>query len=433
MNELLILGELVLICSLMTLIRNKKKSSILSPVYVFLLTYGLVYICGWIAWPLDYSMGGVSAFIEIDSVQALEALRDGLSIMVFFVIGVVLHTLRGPTRVSVAYQLGKSSLFHDKKIALSTCVLVFTLAILSLLLNMLGAGFGSLWDRKLYIPVSILEAKILGNVTAPLALISIGFIHARMGVIGKLFAVLMLSAFFITYFSLASRWLAITFLLFSLGLYSAAPNARFSKLAVLCSLVGVFILLPLPLALRSMPSQGLNPFLGYMLTDGYLVAKLEYGKLVNNVLFAFPLSAYVSSLPKLSYSDFLVSINPLPGSMIGWYELVVLLRLNPYTPFNTTGQLLNHGLVITAGYYSILGMYFSRLDYKIIEFVNKGNVILSAVLLGMSFLYILTTLQYNLRSSTRLIYYMMFIELLFSYVVPRVFGLRKRRNREAIF
>jgi hypothetical protein len=131
-----------------------------------------------------------------------------------------------------------------------------------------------------------------------------------------------------------------------------------------------------------------------------------------NTFYGFPLTAYVASAPHLPLSYFLTSVSPLPGSLTSWYEINAQMRVNAYIPYNAIGELLNYGWYIAVLVSFLLGAVLTAIDVDIRRRLRQREYLLPTVYIGLTVLFLLSTTQYNLRSSTRLLYYMMAISFL---------------------
>jgi hypothetical protein len=109
--------------------------------------------------------------------------------------------------------------------------------------------------------------------------------------------------------------------------------------------------------------------------------------------------------------DLLLSINPLPGVMVGWYDVYEQFRVSKFIPYNTPGVLLTINIFFAFLYYWCLGIYFSFLGYSLIDYIKRNKIIRAGIVLTLAFSIIFMETQYKLRSTTRLIYYLIFIQV----------------------
>jgi len=109
----------------------------------------------------------------------------------------------------------------------------------------------------------------------------------------------------------------------------------------------------------------------------------------------------------------LTSISPLPGFLTDWPRVQEYLRLNAFVPYTALGELLNYGVNVGLAYFFVVGIYVSYIDLNIREALVRGRLFYVVVMLGLLLLFILVLWQYNLRSATRLLYYVLLAQILF--------------------
>ncbi|MBT8273431.1 MAG: hypothetical protein KJO77_06475, partial [Bacteroidia bacterium] len=104
-----------------------------------------------------------------------------------------------------------------------------------------------------------------------------------------------------------------------------------------------------------------------------------------------------------------ISLNPLPGGMIGWYKYAPDLRLNPFAPFTLHGQVFNMGITFTSLFFLILGLIFAHFERIIRNYLVANQRGISFVLVLLLSLFLFYSFEYYLRSAVRYIYYAYFI------------------------
>ena len=132
-----------------------------------------------------------------------------------------------------------------------------------------------------------------------------------------------------------------------------------------------------------------------------------------------PIAAYTMHADPLSATFLLTSISPLPGFLTEWPRIQEYLRLNEHVPYSGLGELLNYGVLVGSSYFFIVGLYVSHIDRKIRIELAKGGLLYVASMFGLLMIFMLTLWQYNLRSATRIIYYLMVAQMLL-WILVRV-------------
>lgn len=396
------------------LIKRKRLVVLYSPVYLFLAYYLFIFIIGWFLSPLELGPGGVSANIELNKNDSLLTLQYGLGICLSFSLGVLLNLYFMQSGFHKKLALFKRDSVSNQSLHISNTVVVFIflLCLLTILMVLMGVGMSNIWYREHYLPIEFRELKIVGIAFTPIAIISAGYIFLRIRKPTKFLVIIFISGFFLIYFSLASRWFSLIPILFMLGILMSRPSSSTIGWLVVLSAVLSFILLPIPLYLRSLETQGILPYVLALQNIAEIINWSVIGRMTNNLFFSFSLTGYVAIYENIDLSYLFISLNPLPGSLISWYSAVEHLRINQYTPFNLPGELLNQGFLVAAIFYFFLGVYFSRVDNKVAYFLSKNKIILPALFVGVALFFTVSSLQYNLRSGVRLLYYMAFIQFI---------------------
>ncbi|MEJ2862450.1 hypothetical protein [Actinomycetospora flava] len=215
--------------------------------------------------------------------------------------------------------------------------------------------------------------------------------------------------YLLLYFSLGSRQMALCPVLLAVGFHVARPF-RGSQLALVAAAVVALALLPLPLFLRGGGEHGLFPYLA-ALPDAQSPIQVLAGAL-DNVFISFPLiGATAFQFAAIPRSTMWIELNPLPGDSAGWYDVASSVRINPYTPYATIGELGNHGWVVVVVFWLIAGLFLGYLAVRIPSLTAAGHRGMALVLTALPLLFILYSLQYNLRSSVRLLVYAALIDL----------------------
>ncbi|CAN5423971.1 hypothetical protein BH10ACT5_BH10ACT5_08880 [soil metagenome] len=162
--------------------------------------------------------------------------------------------------------------------------------------------------------------------------------------------------------------------------------------------------LSLMIQLRGVPGQqGLSGYLDYILSGQYSLTPAQVEAVVNNLLLSIPVTLASARLPTPP-GMLEISFNPLPGELVGWYEISPYLSLGYQTPSNAIGQLLAGDLV-----YQLLGWATLSVILIIPALLRRplgptlGVIAGSAsalMVLGAT----LQFLQYSLRSGMRFVW-----------------------------
>lgn len=285
-------------------------------------------------------------------------------------------------------------------------VIVFFVSLLSILLLSIGIGIESILIRMTYLSVNWHLGHVIGAALCPFCIVALGYVYEanRKYLLRKF--VILIPAFLIAmlFFSMASRRFALIPLLFACGKWMWDTSSRKNMRAMFFATIIAFLIVPIPLSLRRLNEYGLIPFFAAIFSGG-----VDWSGMANslmNIFFSLPLAAYIKSLPRLGYAHFIMSINPMPGWFVGWYQVASEFRVNKYIPYSGLGELMNYGWAALSAYYGVVGSLLTFLETKarLSKEPHKRFVVIA---FGM--LFAIFSVQYNLRSCTRLIYYSVII------------------------
>lgn len=172
---------------------------------------------------------------------------------------------------------------------------------------------------------------------------------------------------------------------------------------------------------RSNLDQGVISNIIYFYNNGVSFDKSFDGL---NYLFGFSfLSTLVtSSFFDVSLNDFFVSINPLPGTIIDVSSVVNKHKITVFAPYSALGTLGVLGFAYVSVYYFIVGLIF---DFCKTYFPLRFSIA-SSIIFVLFILFVTLSLQYQLRTATRFVYYAIFVFLFFK-IISSFMLIKKRR------
>jgi hypothetical protein len=305
-------------------------------------------------------------------------------------------------------------------------------AAMPLLMLVAGAGASPLWSRPDYLIGASGGVFSLGKNLAPVGVLAAtvlttGTLHRH----GRNLGAALLVAYSLVLFALGTRLLALIPVLVAASWLITRTDRRSSRtIGVICAAaVASFVLLSLPLALRQLPTHGLAPYAAALVTDPGFVAGETLRTALSNILFGFPLTYAVAYTGTgLSPSTLEVAVNPLPGNLTTWYEIAPYLRLNVNTPYNAMGELGHFGLLVVLAFFIATGVLLAWLWR--LRLMNPALATIARLMVvGTTLLICVTAIQYNLRSTSRLLYYVaaVGVSLLVTRVVLRTLSRSNHR------
>lgn len=296
--------------------------------------------------------------------------------------------------------------------------IIFVIAVAPLVLLLYGKG-SAIYSAPAYLDhTGPAWALSVGNSLAPISLfgLAIAILAWRGGT--RVLAAMTMACWAVVLFSAGTRRIALIPAVFFLALYlvpdrTGAPRRVRWPTAVICVYVSI-VLIGVALRLRgSDVGVGFVPFLGVVQDDPWNFLKPDLAGSLGNILFGVPLSGYVASeAPHLSFHALATSITPLPSGLTDWGEIAPTLRVNAFTPYAGIGELANHGWLVLVVFTFGVGVVFAACDAGV-RSMGQWGLAMSPVLVGLSLLFTLDFCEYNLRSSTRIVYYCAALTLAF--------------------
>jgi hypothetical protein len=283
----------------------------------------------------------------------------------------------------------------------------------------------ALFRRSLYIENAVQDSGLAGlaGQLSIAAVILLGYLLGSLRSPGsKLLAALIALGYLMAFFGSGSRRLAMFPLLLALG-YLVARRTRLSMLLLIVSIPASLYLVRVALFLRGLPSHGVIPYLDAL--PGLEAYAVGWDSILNNVLISFGIiGATAFQQPWISPEVFAISVNPISGESAGWYDVAATLRINVYTPYAGVGELANTGLPYLIGYFLVVGVILGFLDLQVQRFLRDGLPMLGLATVGLTGLFVLYSVQYNLRPATRMLIYAIVVAL----VVEVVYRLMRKRR-----
>ena len=425
MTYLLVATLTVVLAFLVKRIHRRLRFRLWSPIYLALLTYLLLGYGGMLLYGFTQAAGGTFYSLPVSRSALAWTMVQILVLLNMICLGSLTYLgVVRPQRPSVSPPAREPESTIERRGGLgltrASSLGILLLALIPLVLIVLGSGVGNVWARSIYLPEEHQMLKILGSSLAVVAVFGSGMVSAggrRSSRPIRLLGVLVFAAYEVIFFALATRQFAVAPAVFCFGALLARPRSKSLQLLAGLALIATPLLIQAPLNLRGLQSQGLSPFLAYLAGSGssfflQMFSPEQLRTYLLNTFYGFPLTAYVASAAHIPIPYLLTSINPLPGSLTSWYQVNAQLRVSEYIPFNSLGELLNYGLSIAGASFFLLGMILTSIDRGIRRRLARGSYLLPTVYIGLTVLFLLSTTQYNLRSSVRLLYYMLAISIL---------------------
>lgn len=344
----------------------------------------------------------VSIRLRVTEGYHIQAAVIGIVFSVAFTVGALLAGPRS-VRVSIA-QIGDSlaELGRSFRVPNGTLVAVGYAGIFLTIYARQGAllsgryleADGSVW------------AVALSNAVAPLAILVLCIAAAKPGP-WRWLAILGIGIWFLLLFGRASRTIAVfpAFILFGRAFASGTKIRAYS---IGIAVAATVFLMQLPLVGRANTGGvGIIPLSEQLFTrTDEVFAGFSLSAILGNILFSGPLTGVVANRP-IPSEAFWISINPMPGTLAGWPEIKDSLRLSRSTPYNALGELGAHGWVALVVVAAAIGFLLALSTRFASTFKGAYAMTATLLVLGLTGFFSVSILQYNLRSSVRLIWYIL--------------------------
>jgi hypothetical protein len=308
-----------------------------------------------------------------------------------------------PVRITLA-QIGKSISELGQTFKIPDGALVIT-GYAGILLTIYGRQ-GGLLQGSYNVVDGPSWAVALSNAIAPLAILVLSIVASKPGP-WRWLAIVGIGIWFLLLFARASRTIAV-FPIILLFARTFTSGARVRPHSVALVVIGTIFLMQLPLVGRANPDGvGIIPLTQQVLSrPEEIFSGFSLGGILGNILFTGPLTGVVANR-QIPLEAFWVSINPLPGSWAGWSEYKGILRVDSSTPYNALGELGAQGWFALVAVAFAVGLLLA-LSTRIASRLDGAFALAASLLvLGITVFFSVSILQYNLRSSVRLIWYIL--------------------------
>lgn len=363
---------------------------------IYLIGYGAAIALATL-WPSCVRLVGVSEHYRLrSSTQILIIVCT--SILPFLLVEVLKYILTP----SIEQAATKQEKLASRKTLPTVIVLFASLGMMSMMgAQAIDYGIGSILKRPFYIS-SHGQYSTLGvfrSIMVVVPLISGYLFTACRDKNWRWFAILPLAMFAFLQFSYASRQIPLGFILFFASYYRG--SGRVPGIFAIVSIIAVTLFsYNLCLHNRALSHHGFIPYLGNM-GNGFGDLSALAMTITDSVSV---LDATIGKYKPIS-GDYLISLHPLPGKLVGWAELAPTMRIHRYVPYCTMGELAAGGLGFVFAYYSFVAIAVGTAETVLTRLLRNDNSVAHLCLRVFCLAFAVFSLQYNLRSSTRMVYY----------------------------
>lgn len=272
-----------------------------------------------------------------------------------------------------------------------------------------GGDIGAVLERTEYLSQ---DAGGLGGFAAQLSLgavILLGHLFAIEKGVSRVTILMAFAAYCVLFFSLASRSFAMALPLFAIGYFSGTFNAK-GKVLIAAGCAWALYALQIPLFMRSQPVHGLFPYVQAL--PDFISRPSEVLQPIKNILIAFNITAETAfGSPSIPLENIMIALNPMSGDAAGWYNIASQQRLNLFVPYSGIGELANVGGFELFAFFLCAGFVLGYMERRVARLLREDRQIYGLIFVGLAALFAFMCIQYNLRSASRILYYMIVFDV----------------------
>ena len=409
------------------LITKSIKYFLLSPIYLYLL-FGIFSLIISVLYYYFYDDKiNLYNFDVVTSQSFFKIIKLYILALISFSLGVIFYYEISNKNLKRLFNKSFSEkLFFKVKTSKNLIKNASNLLILILFLYLLVYG-KSIFVRDIYLPdVSrggIIIIKILSFIEA----VMLAFAFNDNKFKSRLYLLILL----IISIGTGSRTVFLSLLIYILIVFITQGNSFKNKIKFFINLMISFVFLAYLIQFRSLKSHGVYP---YIMSLGEVNNSMK--SIIFNLYYSLIFGVYVTiktlqEAPKNWYLIY-VSLNPLPGKFVGWYDHIHQFKLNKFAPYSLHGTVFKMGKLFTILYFFITGVIFSFMEKKIRQYLSKNQRTLAFVLTLLLMLHIVYGFEYPLRSAFRYIYYSYFVVLVvYSFKILKSYLKKSRKEKNA--
>lgn len=207
-------------------------------------------------------------------------------------------------------------------------------------------------------------------------------------------------------FSTGSRRFGLAILSFWVGQLLGHPNHRRILRRAPAVAAASLLMVGMSLTTRALPSSGLLPYVRHFQDHpSELVGSLE--RAGANLLAPFGYNGLMMSEPEIPKAAIRASLSPLPSGAVDYYSYTAQLEFFGRHPYPALGTLNRYGgYRAVVGYMWIAGVIVGLAGRVVFRLRGRASSLYIIAVLGASSYLTLRLASYSLRSSSRLLWYM---------------------------
>ena len=408
------------------LLNRVLKYFLLSPIYIYIifsLSCLILTILYYYFFENKFSLFRVD---DVSNKDFLSIINMYIIALICFISGVIVFYDQSSKKTKKLFNkpLTDKLFFNHtvSNIIVYSAIIIFV-CIIFLFLITYGKG---IFIREDYIPDRSKGLTTIIKILSFVESLILGFLYKK----NKILSVFLFVLFILISIGTGSRTVFLFFILYTFLIFISNGNTFLNKVRFSIQIFFSLFLLAYIMQLRHLPEHGVIPYLKSIGSS----SQDFYRSFFFNIYYSFIYGVFVTiktvEKAKLDWNIILININPMPGSIAGWYEHASNMRLNKYAPYSLAGRVFRSGFIFTIFYFFTTGLVFSFFEKKIRGLLNENNRILTFLIVIILVLHIIYAFEYNMRSAIRYFYYALFM-LLVAYLFRQIKkNLPKKRNNE---
>lgn len=409
------IGLYILLIAFCTfLISRVVKFALISPIYSYLIFYGLCISLTTLYYYHYEDKISIYNFDYIKPSLFLEAITFHLLAVTSFCIGVLLYYDGSTKKIKKLFNKslkGTLKFSYDLPESIVPLIHIFMVTIILLCTFSYGELLFFREDYLIEKNTSIITLmKLLSFVTV--LMLGVTYKNQKWFSIGYFVVILLIAT------GTGSRLAVIYAIAYALLIFMSTKSTFLSKLALVVNVMLAFIYLAFLTSVRPLEFHGILPYFSSIYGDETdVVSNLQF-----NIYYTFIFGIFVTSKTLVGnatdWGTIMISLNPLPGKWVGWYEIAGTLRANKYAPYTANGEVFTMGRIFTFLFFSIIGLLFGYLEHQMRKLFLRGSKVFGFIVSILCVMFVIYSFEYNLRSSVRYLYYALVV-LLFYYFIGK--------------
>ncbi|RPD97509.1 hypothetical protein EGM88_08445 [Aureibaculum marinum] len=393
------------------------KYFILSPIYLYV-TFAIISIVSSVLYFYFFdNKFSLYSLDEVSEASFLNVIKGYLIAIMAFILGVIVYYDLSVRSIKKLFNKPYThSLFIKYKLPNQTLWIIRGMFLFIIILYFITYG-KDIFIRENYLPEKSRALIVIIKILSFVEVILLALVYHR----HKLFSVFYFFIIVLFASGTGSRVVFLFLLVYVSILFISQGNTLLNKIKFAFQLFLSFLFLAYLMPLRKLPSHGIIPYVQSIFSPNDHFLNDFYFNIYYSIIFGVYVTIGTLKEAQPDWNIIFMSLNPLPGSMVGWYNYANDMRLNIFAPYSLHGRIFTMGTWFTIGYFFVTGLLFSFFEKKVRMYLNQRSRALAFIITLLLVLHIVYGFEYNLRSAFRYIYYAFFIVLmvyLFNIIKP---------------